>query len=159
MAEVRRAGPGDAAAISEIVNHVIRATVVTFNSVEKTPGEIAAQMAAGQPFWVAEAGGAVLGYASYGPFRGGVGYRHTVEHSIALVEAAQGQGAGRALMAALCDHAKAAGVHSVFAGVSGENGAGLAFHAALGFAEVARLREVGRKFDRWHDLVLMQKFL
>ncbi|WP_074257547.1 GNAT family N-acetyltransferase [Vannielia litorea] len=156
---MRRAGPEDAPAICGLVNHVIRNTIVTFNSVEKVPGEIAAQMAAGAPFWVACEAGRVAGYASYGQFRGGVGYRHTIEHSIALDEAAWGRGMGRALMGALCDHATAAGMHSVFAGVSAENGAGVRFHAAMGFEEVARLREVGFKFDRWHDLVLMQKFL
>ena len=62
-------------------------------------------------------------------------------------------------MAALEDHAKAAGVHSLWAGVSAENSAGIAFHRSVGFAEVARLPEVGHKFGRWMDLVLMQKIL
>ncbi|QDC09003.1 N-acetyltransferase family protein [Oceanicola sp. D3] len=158
MAEVRRAAPEDAGPICELINWVVRETVVTFNSVEKVPDEIAAAMEQA-PFWVTEQAGRVVGYASYGPFRGGVGYGRTKEHSIAVRPEAWGRGAGRALMAALCAHASAAGVHSLFAGVSGENEAGARFHAALGFQEVARLRQVGWKFDRWHDLVLMQKFL
>ncbi|MBY6151999.1 GNAT family N-acetyltransferase [Vannielia litorea] len=159
MAQVRRAQPGDAEAICGLINWVIRDTIVTFNSIEKTPEEIAGAIEAEQPFWVAEVEGRVLGYVSYGPFRNGVGYAHTKEHSIVVRPEVAGQGVGRALMAALCAHAREAGVHSLFAGVSGENAAGVEFHAALGFAEVARLPEVGRKFDRWHDLVLMQKFL
>ena len=133
--------------------------MVTFNSIEKRPAEIVEAMEGGAPYWVATEAGRVVGYASYGPFRRGVGYDRTREHSIVLAPDSWGRGAGRALMAALCAHAAAAGVHSLFAGVSGENSAGVAFHAALGFAEVARLPEVGWKFDRWHDLVLMQKFL
>lgn len=138
----------DAAAICGLINWVIRDTVITFNSVEKGPGEIEAAMQGRQPYWVAEAEGRVAGYATYGAFRNGVGYARSKEHSIVLRPEAWGRGAGRALMAALCDHARAAGVHSIFAGVSGENAAGVRFHAALGFEEVARLREVGWKFDR-----------
>lgn len=159
MAAVRRAGVGDAEAIAELVNPLVRDTTVTFTNREKSPREIAALIEAGQPHWVAELGRAVVGYASYAEFRAGPGYAQTKEHSIALAPAARGQGLGRALMAAVCDHAQQAGAHSLIAGVSGENEAGQDFHAALGFVEVARLEQVGRKFDRWHDLVLMQKFL
>jgi phosphinothricin acetyltransferase len=62
-------------------------------------------------------------------------------------------------MEALCDHATAAGKHSMFAGCSAENAGAVAFHARMGFAEVARLPEVGFKFGRWIDLVLLQKRL
>ena len=160
---IRPAEPGDAEAICALWNPIIRDTMVTFNSVEKTPEELRAMLAdkaaAGQPFLVAEAEGALAGFVTYTQFRGGVGYRHTVEHTIILDARARGRGIGRALMAAVEDHARAAGMHSIIAGVCHENPAGVAFHARLGFAEVARLPQVGRKFGRWHDLVLMQKML
>ena len=70
-----------------------------------------------------------------------------------------GRGIGRRLMTAIEDHARAGGAHSLFGGVSAENADGIAFHTAIGFKEIARLPEVGRKFDRWMDLVLMQKIL
>ena len=104
-------------------------------------------------------GDRIIGYACYFPFRSGPGYRHTKEHSIALLPEARGTGVGRRLMALLEDHARAREVHSLFAGVSGENPDGVAFHKAIGFAEVARLPEVGHKFGRWMDLVLLQKML
>lgn len=62
-------------------------------------------------------------------------------------------------MAAVEADAAASGVHALMAGVSGENATGVAFHRAMGFETVARLPQVGWKFGRWHDLVLMQKFL
>lgn len=110
-------------------------------------------------FLVADFGGEVRGFVTYDQFRGGIGYRHTMEHTIILAPEAQGQGAGRALLLAAMEHARAAAVRSLFAGVSGENAAGVGFHAAMGFEQVAVLRGVGRKFDRWMDLVLMQKHL
>jgi phosphinothricin acetyltransferase len=62
-------------------------------------------------------------------------------------------------MEALFAQARLAGIHALFAGVSAENDPGIAFHARLGFREVGRLPEAGRKFDRWLTLVLMQKML
>ncbi len=62
-------------------------------------------------------------------------------------------------METLFAHAQAADQKSLVAGIGGENEDAIAFHAHLGFAEVGRIRKAGWKFDRWHDLVLMQKFL
>ncbi|SEP01289.1 phosphinothricin acetyltransferase [Salinihabitans flavidus] len=157
---IRAAEQGDAAAIAAIWNREIRDGVSTFNTAEKTRIEIAELIAArGAGFIVAYMHGAVIGFATYFQFRGGPGYAHTMEHSIHLAEAARGQGTGRALMAVLEQNARAAGVHSLIAGIGGENLSGVAFHTRVGFAPVARLPEVGRKFGRWMDLVLMQKFL
>jgi phosphinothricin acetyltransferase len=82
-----------------------------------------------------------------------------MEHSVVLAPEARGAGLGRALMHALEEHARAAGVHCLIAGVSAENPSGLRFHGAIGFEEVARLPEVGFKNGRFLDLVLMQKML
>lgn len=153
---------GDTDAVMNIWNPVIRNTTVTFSSEEKTLDGLAAMIAerraAGHEFFVAEDGG-LLGFATYGQFRGGNGYVHAMEHTIILAPEARGRGAGRALMAAVEGHARAGGAHTLFAGVSGENAEGVAFHARIGFRTVATIPEVGRKFGRWLDLVLMMKML
>ena len=160
---IRPACPEDAHAVAAIWNAVIRDTAATFTTLEKTAeglvADFAGKRAAGREFLVAELDGEVAGFATYFQFRGGPGYRHTMEHTVILAPKAWGRGIGRALMSAIEDHARAGGAHSLFAGVSGENASGIAFHAAIGFTEIARLPEVGRKFDRWMDLVLMQKLL
>jgi len=160
---IRPATSADADQIIAIWNPEIRDTLVTFNAVEKTPDMIrdlvVAKSKAGHAFLVAETAGCIVGFALYGPFRAGVGYAHTVEHTIVLGDGARGQGIGVQLMAAITQHAKAAGMHSMWAGVSSGNPDAVGFHARLGFEYVATLPEVGRKFDQWYDLVLMQKRL
>ncbi|WP_132546412.1 GNAT family N-acetyltransferase [Rhodovulum euryhalinum] len=160
---IRPATPADASALAAIWNPFIRDTFVTFNSAEKTPAEVAAlvesRAMAGHGFLVAVEGGATLGFATYGQFRTGVGYAHSMEHTILLAPEGRGRGLGRALMARLETHAAAAGVHCMIAGVSAANPDGVAFHAAIGYAQLARLPQVGRKAGRWLDLVLMQKVL
>lgn len=161
-AVIRRAEPADAAAIAAIWNTIIRDTTQTFTTAEKDARDLARRMP-DSPFFVAESAGAgadaVLGFATYGQFRGGPGYAQTMEHTVHVAQAARGRGVGRGLLLACEDHARAAGAHSIFAGVAGENPGGVLFHAAMGYAEIVRLKDVGRKFGRWHDLVLMQKFL
>jgi phosphinothricin acetyltransferase len=150
----------DAEGICAVANPLIRETIVTFTDAEKRPEEVAALIAGGQPHWVAtDAAGQVLGFATHFPFRGGPGYRFTREHTVMLAAGARGRGLGRALMAALEPDAAAAGTRTLWAGVTAENAGARAFHAALGYAEAARLAEVGWKFGRWHDLVLMRKAL
>ncbi len=156
---LRDATMADAEAIAAIWNREIRDGVSTFNTIEKELGALKAAIASEVVFLVAEDAGAVVGFATFGPFRGGPGYALTMEHTIYLAENARGKGVGRALMARLEVEAKARGVHVLVAGVGGENSGGIAFHKAMGFVEVARMPEVGRKFDRWMDLVLLQKLL
>jgi phosphinothricin acetyltransferase len=160
---IRPALPDDIPALLAIWNPVIRNTAVTFNAIEKTHADLAQMIAdksaAGHGFFIAEHAGAIVGFASYGQFRAGIGYAHTMEHTIVLGPNARGLGLGRGLMIAIEDHARRGGAHSIFAGVSAENPEGRAFHAAMGYAEVATLRSVGYKFGRWMDLHLMQKHL
>jgi L-amino acid N-acyltransferase YncA len=107
-------------------------------------------------------GGAVVGFAAYGPFRNDElwpGYRFTVEHTVHLDEAHLRKGLGRLLMEALIARATEAGKHVMVGAIDGANEGSIAFHAALGFVEVARMPETGWKFGRWLDLVLMQRVL
>lgn len=153
----------DVPAILAFWNPMIRDTTITFASVEKSPDGlmrmIAERRAAGREFLVAVNGDEVQGLASYDQFRGGDGYVHCMEHTIILSPAAHGRGIGRALMAAIEDHARAGGGHVMVAGISGENAAGIGFHRAIAYVETGRMPQVGRKFGRWLDLVLMQKTL
>ena len=157
---VRPASQQDASAIAAIWNAEIRDGVSTFNSVERGAEEIASQIADAPKNWlVAEVDGQVVGFATLSQFRGGVGYRHSLEHTIYLAPKARGCDLGRALMQRIEQSAREQGTHVLIAAIGGENSDGIAFHAAIGFSETGRMPELGRKFGRWMDLVLMQKKL
>ena len=160
---IRPTCPADLEPIRAFWNPLIRDTLVTFSSEEKTAEGLRAlyeaRLAAGHGWFTALVDGQPAGFASYGQFRAGNGYAHTLEHTILLSDAARGRGLGRALMAAVEDHARAAGAHVMVAGVSGGNPAGRAFHAALGYQPAGTVAQAGWKFGRWWDLWLMQKIL
>lgn len=166
MALIRDASPSDAAAITALWNPWITGSAITFNPKPHEEGEVAAMILArqsgGHGFWLAEREGpekALLGFASYSQFRSGLGYSHTMEHTVILAEAARGKGIGRRLMARLEDHARASGVHLMIGAVSGENPEGRAFHEALGYHLCGTLPGAGFKFGRKMDLWLMGKSL
>ena len=115
--------------------------------------------ARGFPVLAVETDGTLAGYASYGPFRFGAGYDGTVENSVYIARERRGQGLAKPLMQALLDRARAEGRHVMVAGIGLPNDASVALHAKLGFTEAGCLREIGRKTERWLDLLFMQKML
>jgi L-amino acid N-acyltransferase YncA len=108
---------------------------------------------------VAEERGEVVGVAAFGWFRDVLkrpGYRFTVENTVHVREDHWGWGVGRELMEAVIDEARRSGKHTMVAAVDGANDASIHFHERLGFVEVARMPEMGAKFGRWRDLILLQ---
>jgi len=112
--------------------------------------------AGGFPVLVAEVEGATAGYATYGPWHQNPGYRHTVEDSVYVRPEFHGRGVASRLMTALVAHAREDGRHVMLADIAAENAASIRLHERLGFERMAVLPEVGRKFDRWLDLVIMR---
>ena len=157
---IRPAHPDDAPAICDISNALIQHSLITFTTDLRSEVETRRAIdRADGAFLVAEEDGRVVGFASFGPFRGGPGYAHTKEHSIQLAPEARGRGVGKKLMSQLEGIAMAQDVHVLVAGISSANPAGVAFHKSFGFVEAGRMPEVGRKSDQWLDLILMQKIL
>jgi phosphinothricin acetyltransferase len=114
----------------------------------------------GFPVLVAAEDEHVLGFSSFGEFRGAwSGYRYSVEHSVHVRADARGRSLGRQLVEALFPLAAAAGKHVMIGGVDAANVGSIRFHERLGFERVAHFKEVGHKFGRWLDLVFMQRFL
>jgi L-amino acid N-acyltransferase len=162
---VRDAVAEDMPAVRAIYNASI-ATTTTWSDRLQTLDEreqwYQERRACGDAVVVATDGDDVVGFAAYGPFRDNElwpGYRFTVENTVHVRDTHQGKGIGRALMEVLFDRAERSGVHAMIAAVDGDNPASIAFHAAVGFVEVGRLPQVGRKFDRWLDLVLMERLI
>ncbi len=117
-------------------------------------------LAKGLPWLVAESEGRVLGYAYAGPFRPRLAYRFALEDSIYLHTEARGRGIGRLLLAELIARCEAWGARQMLAVIGDSaNQASVALHAAAGFVTVGTFKDVGRKFDRWLDIVLMQREL
>ncbi|HBN32355.1 MAG TPA: GNAT family N-acetyltransferase [Rhodobacteraceae bacterium] len=160
---IRPATEEDCDAIAAIWNPIIRDSQATFNSQPKTPAAIMADIQAkhtdGAAFLVAVQGADFLGFATYGQFRPSNGYRHTMEHTVILAPQSQRRGIGQKLMTQIEDHARNQGHHAMIAAISDTNSAAIAFHAGLGYNKAGHLPQVGRKFDCWFDLVLMQKIL
>ncbi len=163
MTIIRSATAKDAEAISKIWNYFICETTITFNSEKKSTEMVKDAIKSceqdGRVFLVAEDLERILGFCTYFQFRAGIGYAKTMEHTILVIKRAKGLGVGGALMNSLCKHAQKAGVRSLWAGVSADNPSAVGFHERKGFDYIARLPRVGYKFERWIDLILLQKLL
>lgn len=161
---VRPATEADLPAINDLYNELIPTTTTSWSeepmSMADRQAWFDARRAAGDAVLVAELDGVFAGFTAYGEFRDNrkwPGYRFTAELTIFVASRCRGQGVGRALMGALVDAARARGLHVLVAAVDADTAGSLAFHRAMGFTEVARMPEVGFKFGRWLDLVLLQR--
>ena len=160
---IRPAETADAAAICEIYNHYIEHTVVTFEEVLLTAGDIDKRLqdinAIGLPWLVAEVQGVVIGYAYAGKFRDRSAYRYTAEVTVYLAPAGTGQGAGTSLYNALFEALRERSIHIVIGGITLPNVASVALHEKMGMEKVAHLEEVGCKFGKWLDVGYWQATL
>lgn len=161
---IRPATLDDVAVLLDIHNDAVRRLAAIWTDKQETLAErqawFSGRTSAGLPVVVAvDNAGMILGYGSYGPFRAKEGYRLTMEHSVYVTEAAQGQGVGKALMQRIIAEAKASGVHVLVGAIDAENATSIALHEKLGFEATGRLPQVGFKFGRWLDLVFMTLIL
>jgi L-amino acid N-acyltransferase YncA len=162
--EIRAALPTDVASIQSIYAHHVSHGLGTFETVPPDLHEMASRhaqiTAAGFPYLVAVDAGAVVGYAYANQFRTRAAYRYTVEDSVYIAPDAHRRGIGKALLAELVARCSAQGLHQMLAviGDSGNVGS-IAVHRACGFEDVGVMKAVGRKFDRWVDVVIMQRAL
>jgi phosphinothricin acetyltransferase len=160
---IRDATLDDLPAMLGIYNEIVIGSTAIFSDRPRTEPEqvewYSDRCAQGRPVLVACDEAGIAGFASYGPFRAWPGYRMTVENSIYLAAHARGRGHGTQLLSALVQRAIDQGLHAMIAGIDGDNEASMRLHAKLGFVRVAHLKEVGRKFDRWLDLVFYQRLL
>lgn len=159
---VREAALADAPAITEIYNHYIRTSTATFDTVPKSVDDRVAWLQSRSnrhPVFVAEKGGEVVGWASLSSYRDRPAWSFTVEAGMYVRADRRGEGIGTLLLESLVDAATSLGHHVVLAQIVSENEHSLQVVERAGFRHVGTLREVGRKFDRWLDVSLMQHII
>lgn len=160
---IRDATEQDLPAILAIFNQVIETSTAVYRDVgvplEERRDWMLGRQAKGFPVLVAEAGAGPVGFASFGSYRDYPGYRFTVEHSVHVDAGQRGTGVGSALLTGLIERGEAMRMRTMLGMIDADNAGSIRFHERHGFAQTGRLREVGYKFGRWLDVVVMQRDL
>jgi L-amino acid N-acyltransferase YncA len=159
---VRPATAADIPAITAIYADAVARGTASFELSPPDEAEMARRMSEllgkGFPYFAADLEGQLAGHAYAGPYRARPAYRFTVEDSVYVAPQMHGRGAGHALLTALVTESEARGFRQMIAVIGGSGQtASIALHAAAGFYVVGTLPNVGFKFDRWLDAVLMQR--
>ena len=161
--QIRLATLDDADAIREIYNHQVLTSTVTFDLVPRSAADqvewMQARSGAHAVVVAADDTGSVSGFGSLSPYRPRPAYSTSVEDSVYVREDRQGQGVGRSILTELVARAEQHGFHTVVGRIVGDHEASIALHRSLGFDHVGTEREIGRKFGRWLDVVVMQRML
>jgi len=160
---IRPYTPADIAAVTRIYGHYVRETVITFETEEPSEAEMASRFSAiaekGHPLLIGEMDGGVIGYAYASTYRPRAAYRFTCEDSIYLAPSAVGHGLGGQMLTRLIEDASKAGLKQMLAVITAERANSIRLHEKAGFRMIGRYAALGYKFDRWLDIVHMQKAL
>lgn len=161
---IRVVGEQDLTPIQAIYAHHVATSLATFETEPPDVAELRTRVAAitqaGLPYLVAELDDKLLGYAYATQFRPRAGYRSTVEDSLYVAPDAIRHGVGQALLNQLIERCTTLGLRQMLAVIGdSHNAASIGVHRACGFAYVGVMTSVGRKFDRWVDVVIMQRAL
>jgi L-amino acid N-acyltransferase YncA len=161
---IRNLTSDDLPAVNQVYAHAVLHGTATFEETTPSLDEMGRRYdkvrTLGLPWLIAEADGAVAGYAYAAPFRERSAYRFTLEDSVYVDPAHHRRGTGRALLAELIARCETLGYRQMIAAIGDSgNHASIALHGSLGFREVGVYRTVGMKFGRWLDVVLMQRSL
>jgi len=161
--QIRPARASDGEAIRAVYNHEVLTSTATM--------DIGPRSALDQSRWMSERsgahavlvatvhGGTVVGFASLSPWRSRPAYNSTVEDSVYVAPHTQARGVGRLLLSGLIDTARDHGFHVMMARIVTGHEPSVRLHTKAGFELVGTEREVGRKFGRWHDVMLFEKLL
>jgi phosphinothricin acetyltransferase len=163
---LRLASWGDAEQIRQIYNYEVANTLATFDLVQRSLDD--------QQRWITDRNGAfaaivavdpndeggdIVGFGSLSPYKERAAYRTSVEDSVYVRRDRAGQGIGKLIVTELLHVAAASGFHAVFARITSSSAASIALHRSCGFELVGIEREVGRKFNKWLDVAIMQVLL
>jgi L-amino acid N-acyltransferase YncA len=162
--EIRAATAADLPAITEIYDHAVRYGTATFELIPPDLVEMTrrfgALMEGGFPYLVAALEGRVIGYAYAGAYRPRPAYRFTVENSVYLQPAIHRRGIGLQLLQRLIVESEARGYRQMIAVIGDSANAGsIGVHTRCGFQMIGTHPDVGFKFGRWLDTVMMQRAL
>jgi L-amino acid N-acyltransferase YncA len=159
---IRDATEADVPAINEIYNWYILNTVTTFDIEPQTLEEKLRWFRETKHphcIFVAEEGGEIFGFSCLRAFREKAAYDLTVENSVYIHHERLRRGIGKLLMDRLVQAGSAGGFHSIMARISLPNEASVKLHEAAGFTSAGVERQVGYKFERWIDVLIMQLLL
>jgi L-amino acid N-acyltransferase len=155
--------PAQLPEILDIYNEVIRNSTAVYSDQEVTLANreawFGAKVESGFPVLTASDSSGVVGFATFGEFRGWPCYRYSVEHSVHVRADSRSRGVGRALVSALLDCAANMKMHVMIAGIDADNAISIGLHDSLGFTVVGHFHEVGYKFGRWLDLKFLQRLI
>ena len=161
--QVRTALDADSEALRSIYNPEVLESTVTFDLVPRSLEDqrewLRARSGAHAVLVAVDGDSDVVGFGSLSAYKERAAYSTTVEDSVYVRRDRQGEGVGRLLLGELLAVATAHGFHAVMARIVGGHDASIRLHAGLGFEIVGTEREVGRKFGRWLDVVVMQRLL
>jgi len=164
MPTIRPSQPSDMAAITAIYKHHVLHGTGTFEidppSLEDMTARREDVLSKGLPYLVLENESQVVGFAYCNWFKPRPAYRFSAEDSIYLAADTAGKGWGRMLLAELCQAAEKAGIRKLIAVIGDSGNAGsIGVHTSVGFKHVGIVSACGWKFERWLDIVMMEKAL